>query len=70
MSARQSVYRCIRIPVNGGESPNAFVPQITVEVKAFWPPGLGHESKVGDALTRAYTEALYEVMSHHGWLRP
>ena len=66
MSARKSAYRCLRIPVHGGASPNAYVPQITVEVKVFWPPGLRHEVRAADTLTRAYTETFNEIMSDYG----
>lgn len=63
MSARRTAYKIIRIPVDGGESPNAYIPQITVEIRAAWPPNLGHETTVGNALTEAYTEALNEIVA-------
>lgn len=37
MSSRPNVYVCRRVPVDGGESPNAFYPQVTVELRTFYP---------------------------------
>lgn len=39
MSRRSSVIITHRIPTpNGGVSPNAYIPEITVDIRAFWPP--------------------------------
>ncbi len=74
MSARQHVYKIIRIPVEGGQSPNAYVAQITVEIRAYWPPGLGHEQEVVQAIAGVCAEAVAAVITdpppaQNGWVR-
>lgn len=61
MSTRQSVYQVRRVKCDGGESPNNYVGQITVEVKAFWPPHTVDRATVIDILTEAYFAALVEL---------
>lgn len=44
------------VPAEPGESPNAYLPQITVEIRAFWPNLERH--KVRAILDDAYAEAI------------
>lgn len=37
MASRPNVYVCRRVPVDGGKSPNAYYPQVTVELRTFFP---------------------------------
>ena len=37
MATRPHIHVCRRVPVDGGKSPNAYFPQITVEIRTFWP---------------------------------
>jgi hypothetical protein len=57
VSRRRSVYEIVRRRVHGGHSPNAYVSEITVEIRVFWPPHLGHEQEVMDAVA----DAAYRV---------
>ncbi len=50
-------------------SPNAVVPQITVEIRAHWPGHMDNEAQVLGLLTAAYNEALQRVM-HVAALNP
>ena len=47
-------------------SPNAVVPQITVEIRAYWPPAMGNDEKVLDMLTAAYNDARRKVQHAAG----
>jgi hypothetical protein len=55
MGRRQSVYAIVRVPADGGESPNAVVPQASAEVRLFYPPN------DRDAAERALTAAVAEA---------
>jgi hypothetical protein len=44
------------VPADPGKSPNAYVPQITVEIRAFWPDLEKH--RVRAILDDAYAEAI------------
>lgn len=69
MVHRHNAYVSIRVPVYGGKSPNAYVPEITVEVRAFWPPYLGHEDQVIDLINKAAREAVRNViMEGPSWI--
>lgn len=58
MGQRRGVYVRRFANVDGGRSPNAYVPMITVELRAFFPPHLGHEEETARLLTEAYDEAM------------
>jgi hypothetical protein len=62
MSHRHNAYVSITEPAYGGVSPNAYVPQITVEVRAFWPPSHDHEKRVVDLIHKAAIEAMEKVL--------
>lgn len=59
MSARPHVYVSKRVPADPGESPNAYFPQITVEIRAFWPHYEKH--RVRAILDEAYAEAIQKL---------
>lgn len=37
MTHRPHIYVCRRALVDGGESPNQYVPQVTSEIRVYWP---------------------------------
>jgi len=63
VSSRRGAYVSLQRRVHGGVSPNAYRPVITVEVRAFWPPYLGHEPEVLDMLAEAIEAAVEKVLS-------
>jgi hypothetical protein len=56
VSERPHVYVVHRIPADPGRSPNAYVPQITVEIRAYWPAR--EVGRVPAILADAYDEAV------------
>lgn len=62
MSARQGVYERVNLPADPGPSPNSYQARITVEVRAFWPPNLGHEAEVVTAIVEAAKAAIDDVL--------
>lgn len=62
MSSRPGIVVSVKRPADGGESPNGYVPQITAEVRVFWPPRatLG---QVLVALDAAYRDAITNVLA-------
>ena len=60
MSSRPSVVVTNRVPSYGGESPNAFVASITVQMRAHWPP-LARREEVELAAREAYERLLAEL---------
>lgn len=38
MSGRPGILVSTKTPADGGESPNRYAPEITVEVRVYWPP--------------------------------
>jgi hypothetical protein len=56
MGHRPHIYVRRRVAADPGESPNAYLPQITVEIRAFWPD-LEHH-RVRAILDDAYAEAI------------
>lgn len=59
MGSRPHVYVKRFIPAEPGESPNAYLPLITVEIRAFWPAVAKHQ--VAAILTDAYNEAMAKL---------
>lgn len=59
MSARPGVLVTVREAADGGVSPNAYVPMVSVEVRAFWPPKSEPEA-VEEAIQRAADQAIDE----------
>lgn len=56
MGHRPHIYVRRLVSADPGKSPNAYVPQITVEIRAFWPALEKH--RVAAILADAYAEAL------------
>lgn len=52
-----------RHPADGGISPNAYAPWISVQVRCHFPPR-ATRGQVINALSEAYLEALEEVETH------
>lgn len=50
-------------------SPNAVVPQITVEIRVHWPEHMGHELEAQSMVELAAVEACSRLM-YHGNLYP
>lgn len=60
MSRRRGFETTVRRPADGGEPPNQYVPQITVQIRGYWPPGT--EAKhVLSALTEAVLNAAGQI---------
>jgi len=59
MSHRPHFYVKRLIPADPGESPNAYYPFITVEIRCFWPNLERH--KVRAILDDAYAEAVAQL---------
>lgn len=60
MSARPGFTITKRVSVDGGESPNAYVPQVTVEIRVHYPARQVH--RAADVLGDAIAEARRELM--------
>lgn len=63
MSGRPGFVVDHRVPADGGESPNAYVAQVSVQVRCNWPP-LATQAQVVTALADACLEAIAEFQSH------
>lgn len=62
MSARANVYQIRDRRVNGGVSPNAYVPKVTAEVRVHYPPvDKANIAAAIDELDRAYDAARNEL---------
>lgn len=59
MSHRPHFYVRRFVGADPGQSPNAYKPLITVEIRAFWPDL--EKPKVAAILTDAYMEAMREL---------
>lgn len=57
MSARPHAATVVRLPADGGVSPNAVVPQITVDLRVFWTHASDWEAVQG-----AMSDALLDVV--------
>lgn len=62
MGKRKSVYKVRREAAECLPSPNETVPAITVEIKAFFPPYMGHEPRVIQVLGELASEAANELL--------
>lgn len=61
MSARKSVYRVKREAAETLPSPNATVPQITVELRVFYPPHMGNEKRAAQMVRQLSHEVVLEL---------
>lgn len=60
MSRRPGFVVDHRVPADGGVSPNAYVAQVSVQVRCNWPPG-ATELQVIEALGAAMGKAMAEL---------
>lgn len=63
MGRRKSVYRVRRLSAESLPSPNATVPEITVELRVFYPPHMGHEPTAVRVLGEVANEATEELLN-------
>lgn len=68
MSSRKSAYVIKDEPCDGGVSPNAYKPAITVEVRVFYPPNTVSHREVLSVLSQAMADTQ-EQLSEHKWVR-
>ena len=68
MSARKSAYVIKDVGCDGGVSPNAYVPRITVEIRVYFPPNTVAHRDVLSLLSQAVAETQ-EKLSEHEWVR-
>lgn len=61
MGQRKSVYRVKREWAETLPSPNATVPQITVELRVFYPPHMGHEKRAAQMVRQLGHEVIAEL---------
>lgn len=66
MGKRKSVYRVKRESAETLPSPNATVPWITVEVRVFYPPHMGHELTAVRLLGEVAMDATDELLREWG----
>lgn len=64
MSARKSAYTIVDVPCDGGQSPNAYVPKITAEIRVHYPPSTVSFDEVMAALQSAHTETVIKIYEH------
>lgn len=74
MASRQGAHVSRRVDVDGGESPNAFIGKLTVDMRAFWPPYTVDKDQVIAEITAAAQELISKVRDAEpppakGWLR-
>ena len=60
MSARDGVQLTVNRPVDGGESPNRYVPFVSAHVRIYWPPGTDRDI-IEDVAKQALYDALEEA---------
>lgn len=60
MSRRRSIYTLLKRRCNGGEPPNAYIPEITVEIRAHFPPHISKD-EVRAALFQGFHDAAVEL---------
>lgn len=63
MGRRTSASATIRRAAPGGESPNSYIPEVTVDVRVFFPP-MTHDSDVRLALHDAYIAVMRQLEDH------
>lgn len=63
MSRRASTYIILQAPAEARPSPNACISGITVEVRVFYPPYMGHVPTVVDMVKEAADQAVDDILS-------
>lgn len=69
MSSRPGVVIAIRRAADGGVSPNAYISEITAEVRAFWPPRAEQvdvEEAIQDAADKAIRQSRLKRAEFEG----
>lgn len=67
MSARASAYVIKDQPCDGGVSPNAYVPKITVEIRVHYPPNTVTHREVLGVLSQAVQETEDKLSERKWW---
>jgi hypothetical protein len=62
VSARANIIASEKTPCDGGESPNAYQPWITTEIRCHFPPSTVSRQEVLSALRTAYEQAVGQAM--------
>lgn len=65
MSARPGIIASAYVPADGGESPNAFKPFVTAEIRCHWPQ-LATDHEIGKALDDAMHDAFRQIADKRG----
>jgi len=66
MAARKGLLAQVFQPCDGGVSPNAFVPAITVDVRVHFPPFTATEDEVRSAMTEAVAQMHQRIKDYFG----
>jgi hypothetical protein len=61
MGSRASVFVTRIERVHGGDSPNQYVGRVSVDLRAFYPPHLGHEALTAAMIRDAADEAIRQL---------
>jgi hypothetical protein len=64
MARRESVYVVKRVPADGGEPPNRYIPEITVEIRVHFPPDVNRD-KVLKAITDAWADGVEKIQPEY-----
>lgn len=63
MSQRPHIYTIVRTPAESAPSPNAQIPEITAEIRVYWPAGMAHEKRAQQILELAFLDATKKIMA-------
>lgn len=61
MSARKGIYAIRDVPCDGGESPNAYVPKVTAEIRVHFPPYTASRDEVRAPLLEAIDDVMSQI---------
>jgi hypothetical protein len=61
MGHRAHIYKKRQVFAESLPSPNAVVPEITVEIRVYWPEGMDNEAAVEEQLDAAYLATKYDL---------
>lgn len=65
MSGRPGIVASAYVPADGGESPNAFKPFVSAEIRCHWPP-LATDEQIRQAIDDAMHDALRQISAKRG----
>lgn len=60
MTSRPGIVATVRQPADGGQSPNRYVPEITAELRVFWPPR-ATPAEIRQAIDAAVDESYRKI---------